>query len=450
MVGRDGLPFTPSRPTRSRAATARCCCRPTRARARPRCSSERFVRSVLEDDVEPGADPGDHVHRQGGGRAARARARALRRARRAATARATSRPPGSRRSTASARGSCARTRCAPGWTRRSRVLEESEARDVRGAAFERALAGFLADERAPTALDVVAAYGVDALQAHDRAAPRPAAQRAADAARAAAGARRAPPTPRALAAALARRRRRAGPPTTRAQRDRRARGAGALRGAAGRPRATPALGGARRRRVQAGQHQGPARATACAAYLRGAGGLRRARGATRWPRAPVALLDELLGRYADAYAEAKRARAALDFDDLELLARDLLRDAPAVARRLRRALRARDGRRVPGHQRRCSSSCWSCWAATRFVVGDELQSIYGFRHADVGIFRAQRAALAERGAAAELATNFRSRPDDPRRRSTTRSAPLHGAAHVPFVAGRADARARPRRASSCC
>src|SRR5205085_2438226 len=33
----------------------------------------------------------------------------------------------------------------------------------------------------------------------------------------------------------------------------------------------------------------------------------------------VVLLDELLGRYADVYGAAKRARAALDFDDLELL-----------------------------------------------------------------------------------------------------------------------------------
>ena len=123
--------------------------------------------------------------------------------------------------------------------------------------------------------------------------------------------------------------------------------------ALGRRRAARAVG-ARRRRVQAGQHQGLAGRWLCAPTWTALDGLRRrvARRAGA-PRA-IALLDELLARYADAYAAAKRARAALDFDDLELLARDLLRDTPAIRGELRRALRARDGRRVPGHQRRCS------------------------------------------------------------------------------------------------
>lgn len=73
----------------------------------------------------------------------------------------------------------------------------------------------------------------------------------------------------------------------------------------------------------------------------------------------------------------------------------------------------------------------------RFVVGDELQSIYSFRHADVRIFRAQRAALGEVGAAAELAANFRSRPDVLRVLDDAMGE-LHGAAHVPFVAGRSE------------
>ena len=43
-----------------------------------------------------------------------------------------------------------------------------------------------------------------------------------------------------------------------------------------------------------------------------------------------------------------------------------------------------------------------------FTVGDELQSIYAFRDADVSLFRARRAELAARGATVELARNFRS------------------------------------------
>ena len=45
-----------------------------------------------------------------------------------------------------------------------------------------------------------------------------------------------------------------------------------------------------------------------------------------------------------------------------------------------------------------------------FAVGDEAQSIYGFRHADVGIFRARRAALGT-GRVRGLTVNFRSRPE---------------------------------------
>ena len=43
-----------------------------------------------------------------------------------------------------------------------------------------------------------------------------------------------------------------------------------------------------------------------------------------------------------------------------------------------------------------------------FFVGDEFQSIYGFRHADVGVFRERRAAAAQR---LSLTENYRSRPE---------------------------------------
>src|SRR6185436_10577040 len=43
-----------------------------------------------------------------------------------------------------------------------------------------------------------------------------------------------------------------------------------------------------------------------------------------------------------------------------------------------------------------------------FFVGDEFQSIYGFRHADVAVFRERRA---EQGGGLALTRNYRSRPD---------------------------------------
>ena len=47
------------------------------------------------------------------------------------------------------------------------------------------------------------------------------------------------------------------------------------------------------------------------------------------------------------------------------------------------------------------------------VVGDLLQSIYGFRHADLDVFREQREAIDEdpAGETIELSGNFRSRPE---------------------------------------
>ena len=43
-----------------------------------------------------------------------------------------------------------------------------------------------------------------------------------------------------------------------------------------------------------------------------------------------------------------------------------------------------------------------------FTVGDEFQSIYGFRHADVAVFRARRD---EAGGGLALVRNYRSRPE---------------------------------------
>ncbi|MGN6189848.1 MAG: UvrD-helicase domain-containing protein [Conexibacter sp.] len=121
-----------------------------------------------------------------------------------------------------------------------------------------------------------------------------------------------------------------------------------------------------------------------------------------------ALLDALLQAFARRYADGKRAASALDFEDLELRANRLLREhEPLRARYAERfrhvlvdefqdtnPLQLELLERIAGDE--------------LFAVGDELQSIYGFRHADVRLFRARRARLTERGQTATLAANFRS------------------------------------------
>jgi ATP-dependent exoDNAse (exonuclease V) beta subunit len=87
-----------------------------------------------------------------------------------------------------------------------------------------------------------------------------------------------------------------------------------------------------------------------------------------------ALLQQLLELFAVEFDAAKARESALDFEDLQLRARDLLR---------------RDDTEV-------------------FYVGDEFQSIYGFRHADVAVFRERREAAAQ---LLPLTNNYRSRPE---------------------------------------
>jgi ATP-dependent helicase/nuclease subunit A len=122
------------------------------------------------------------------------------------------------------------------------------------------------------------------------------------------------------------------------------------------------------------------------------------------------LLQELLTRFAAAYAEAKARESALDFEDLQLHARDLLRDDPAI--------REREGERfrsimVDEFQDTNRLQCelvdlLRSVGAEVFFVGDEFQSIYGFRHADVGVFRERRAQSTQ---LLPLTRNYRSRAE---------------------------------------
>jgi ATP-dependent exoDNAse (exonuclease V) beta subunit len=122
------------------------------------------------------------------------------------------------------------------------------------------------------------------------------------------------------------------------------------------------------------------------------------------------LLQELLERFAEAYAEEKARESALDFEDLQLHARNLLRDNETI--REREALRFRSIM-VDEFQDTNRLQCelvdlLAGGGAELFYVGDEFQSIYGFRHADVGVFRERRARAAN---LLPLTLNYRSRPE---------------------------------------
>jgi ATP-dependent helicase/nuclease subunit A len=124
------------------------------------------------------------------------------------------------------------------------------------------------------------------------------------------------------------------------------------------------------------------------------------------------LLQELLDLFAAEYAAAKQRESALDFEDLQLLARDLLRDDDKVRETEQLRFRAL---MVDEFQDTNRLQCdivdllrAGSGPADVFFVGDEFQSIYGFRHADVAVFRERRARAALN---LPLTFNYRSRPE---------------------------------------
>lgn len=122
-----------------------------------------------------------------------------------------------------------------------------------------------------------------------------------------------------------------------------------------------------------------------------------------------ALLRKLLNGYGAAYEERKRRRAAVDFDDLELCALRLL-EQPAVRARWMERFDMLMVDEFQDTNRRQIALLRAIEGENLFTVGDEWQSIYGFRHADVEVFRQREGELAGRGASLALTRNFRSRP----------------------------------------
>jgi ATP-dependent helicase/nuclease subunit A len=146
---------------------------------------------------------------------------------------------------------------------------------------------------------------------------------------------------------------------------------------------------------------------------------------TRWAEYVYPAVCRVLADAREEYARWRRQEGRLNFQDLLILARDLLRDRPGVRSALRERFtpvlvdefqdtdpiqaeilfyltgsdtEERDWKKlvpVPG---------------SLFVVGDPKQSIYRFRRADIQTYTLVRSRIEASGRTLELSTNFRSTP----------------------------------------
>ncbi|HEY6233263.1 MAG TPA: UvrD-helicase domain-containing protein, partial [Pyrinomonadaceae bacterium] len=125
---------------------------------------------------------------------------------------------------------------------------------------------------------------------------------------------------------------------------------------------------------------------------------------------------EVLKEVERRYREKKQELAALDFDDLQLRAAELL-DQPAVLTRATERYRYflvdefQDTNTVQRELMHKLALNAAAAGANLFIVGDRKQSIYGFRGADVDVFQQTTDTLVAAGGLEQpLHLNFRSQP----------------------------------------
>jgi ATP-dependent exoDNAse (exonuclease V) beta subunit len=149
---------------------------------------------------------------------------------------------------------------------------------------------------------------------------------------------------------------------------------------------------------------------ACVAYSEALAGFRRACEHAHAVRAH-AVLDSLLDRFGQRYAQLKRRASGLDFEDLELMTRDLLVAHDELRERYRSRFEAIMVDELQDTNAVQLELIESLAHENLFTVGDAQQSIYGFRNADVELFERRGERLQAAGAKAMLQTNFRSRSE---------------------------------------
>ena len=133
----------------------------------------------------------------------------------------------------------------------------------------------------------------------------------------------------------------------------------------------------------------------------------------------AALLHAEMQECLRLYEVRKQEAGALDFLDLLIKARDLVRDNPEICREFRRRFRAilvdefQDTDPLQAELLRClaANDDGTLRPGALFIVGDPKQSIYRFRRADVGAYRRIAEALGSSGAIpVTLQTSYRSVP----------------------------------------
>ncbi len=155
-------------------------------------------------------------------------------------------------------------------------------------------------------------------------------------------------------------------------------------------------------------------------------------------------LRELLRLFGGRYEAEKATRAGLDFEDLQLLSVRLLGESElGEAYRERFAQLLVDEFQDTNRLQLRLIEALRGPATELFLVGDEFQSIYGFRHADLAVFRAQREHFAAAGGASvlPLSGNFRSRPEVIATANSIGASMLPG--HRPLSVGSAPEAERP-------
>lgn len=125
----------------------------------------------------------------------------------------------------------------------------------------------------------------------------------------------------------------------------------------------------------------------------------------------LGLIKDLLEMFAGEYEAQKHKRGSLDFGDLSVKSRDLLRENEnvrlAVASRYQLIMvdEFQDTNELQYHIVNLIANNNLC------LVGDENQSIYGFRDAVVELFQQRKDEAKKGGYLVELAHNYRSQPE---------------------------------------